>query len=312
MILKKPWTLLAIAVAFLFCAFGLYWRAASQRTYQLARNLKTKNTPSRIVSLAPNLTEILFSLGLSEKVVAVSSDSDYPPDAANKNKVGTFWQPNTEAIIASRPDLVITLWFEQQQAVADSLKRLGYQVLTLKIKKTEDLLTAIQKIGAAAGCEQRADALAENISGRLSYLKSKYSSADKPKVLWVIQTEPLRVAGRNTFINELINLTGGENAIPPTIQQYPAIGTEEIITSGAEVIIQSAMDIKNIEQQQEAAEMFWNKFANLPAVKNNRIYVIEPDTTLRLGPRLPQGAETLARCLHPDIISKNNNTQLIR
>lgn len=267
------------------------------------------NTPARIVSLAPNLTEILFALGLDEKIVAVSSDSDYPPDAAGKSKVGTFWQPNTEAIIASRPDLVITLWFEQQQAVADSLKRLGYQVLTLKIKKTEELLTAIQKIGCAAGCEQRAGELAENISSRLNHLKSKYGSADKPKVLWVIQIEPLRVAGRNTFINELINLTGGENAIAPTIQQYPSIGTEEILTSGAEVIIQSAMDKNNIEQQQQAAEDFWGKFANLPAVKNNRIYVIEPDTTLRLGPRLPQGAETLARCLHLDIISKNNDTQ---
>ena len=101
--------------------------------------------PARIVSLAPNLTEILFALGLDEKIVAVSSNSDYPPQAANKSKVGTFWQPNTEAIIASRPDLVITLWFEQQKAVADSLNRLRFKVLTLKIEKIEELLTAIQK-----------------------------------------------------------------------------------------------------------------------------------------------------------------------
>jgi len=271
-----------------------------------------QNAPERIVSLAPNLTEILFALGLGEKVVAVSSDSDYPPEVADKNKVGTFWQPNTEAIIASRPDLVITLWFEQQQAVADSLKRLGYRVLTLNIEKTEQLLTAIQEIGSVTGCEQHAHKLAENISSRLDHLKSKYSSINKPKVLWVIQTEPLRVVGRNTFINELIEITGGENAISPTIQQYPSIGSEEILTCGAEVIIQSAMNTNNIEQQQQAAEIFWDKFTNLPAVKNNRIYVMEPDTTLRLGPRLPQGAEMLASCLHPDILSKNNGTSLSR
>ena len=304
--MRKLWFLPIIALAFLVILTTVSHNINKIHKSNAADYSKT---PARIVSLAPNLTEILFALGLDEKIVAVSSDSDYPSDAAGKSKVGTFWQPSTEAIIASRPDLVITLWFEQQQAVADSLKRLGYQVLTLKIKKTEELLTAIREIGCAAGCEQHADELAENISSRLNLLKSKYSSTDKPKVLWVIQIEPLRVAGRNTFINELINLTGVENAIAPTIQQYPSIGTEEILTSGAEVIIQSAMDKNNIEQQQLAAEKFWGKFANLPAVKNNRIYVIEPDTTLRLGPRLPQGAETLARCLHPDIISKNNDTQ---
>ena len=268
--------------------------------------------PARIVSLAPNLTEILFALGLNEKIIAVSSDSDYPPDAANKKRIGAFWQPNTEAIIASKPDLVVTLWFEQQKAVADSLKRLGYQVLTLKIEKIEELSAAIQKIGTATGCRQRADQLDKNISKQLSDLQSKLSSTDKIRVLWVGQVEPLRVAGRNTFINELIELVGGENAIGPTIAQYPLIGTEELLACGAEVIIQSAMKIGNVEEQQ-AAEAFWSKYPNLPAVKNNRIYVVEPDTIVRLGPRLPQGAETIARCLHPDIFTqRHNDTQRIR
>ncbi|MHC4659053.1 MAG: ABC transporter substrate-binding protein [Planctomycetota bacterium] len=260
------------------------------------------NKPQRIASLAPNLTEILFALGLSEKIVAVSSNSDYPPDAANKNKVGTFWQPNTEAIIASKPDLVITLRTrtDQQKAVADSLKRLRFKVLTLKMEKITELLTAIQKIGMATGCEQRSGELVKNISNQLNLLQSKVGPAAKVKVLWVVQVEPLRVAGRNTFINELIELAGGENAIGPTIQQYPPISSEELLACGAEIIIQSAMGTGDIPGQQQAAEAFWSKFAALPAVKNNRIYVIEPDTTLRLGPRLPQGAETIARCLHPD------------
>ncbi|MHC4460661.1 MAG: ABC transporter substrate-binding protein [Planctomycetota bacterium] len=260
------------------------------------------NKPQRIVSLAPNLTEILFALGLGERIVAVSSDSDHPPVAANKNKVGTFWQPNTEAIIASKPDLVITLRTrtDQQKAVADSLKRLRFKVLTLKMEKITELLTAIQKIGMATDCEQRSGELVKNISNQLNLLQSKVSLTDKVKVLWVVQVEPLRVAGRNTFINELIELAGGENAIGTTIQQYPPISSEELLACGAETIIQSAMGTSDIPGQQQAAEAFWSKFAALPAVKNNRIYVIEPDTTLRLGPRLPQGAETIARCLHPN------------
>jgi len=271
------------------------------------------NTPGRIVSLAPNLTEILFALGLGERIVAVSNNSDYPPEAANKNKVGTFWQPNTEAVIASRPDLVVTLQIEQQKRVADSLNRLDYRVLTLKIEKIEELFPAIQKIGIATGCKQRADELIENISSQLNYLKSKYSSNNKPKVLWVIQTEPLRVAGRNTFINELIELLSGENAIGPTIQHYPQIGTEELLACDVEVIIQSAMGNTDISRQQQQAEVFWSKWASLPAVKNNKIYVVNSDTVLRLGPRLPQGVEMVGCCLHLDTsIISNETAQQIR
>lgn len=265
------------------------------------------NKPTRIVSLAPNLTEILFALGLDEEIAAVSNGSDYPPEAAKKSKVGTFWQPNTEAIIASKPDLVITLWFEQQKSVADSLNRLGYEVLTLKIEKIEELLTAIQNIGTATGCRQRSDELAENISTQLDDLKSKLSSTTNVKVLWVVQVEPLRVAGRNTFINELIELAGGENAIGPTISQYPQIGTEELLVCGAQAIIQSAMGKSNISEQQQAAERSWSRWSSLPAVKNNRIYVVEPDTTLRLGPRLSQGIEIVARCLHPDVFTRTHD-----
>ena len=271
------------------------------------------NKPARIVSLAPNLTEILFALGLGEQIVAVSNDSDYPLKAANKKKIGAFWQPNTEAILAARPELVVTLWFEQQKAVADSLKRLGYRILTLKIEKIDELLTAIQKIGTATDCKANADQLVKNINSQLNDLQLKLGSANKVKVLWVVQAEPLRVAGRNTFINELIELAGGENAIGNTLQQYPPIGTEEILTCGAETIIQSAMGTGNMAEQQKAAEKFWSRYANLPAVKNTRIYVVKPDTVTRLGPRLCQGIELIAQCLHPDIFAqKQNAAQQIR
>ena len=265
--------------------------------------------PTRIVSLAPNLTEILFELGLDKNIVAVSSDSDYPAGAADKIKVGTFWQPNTEAIIACKPDLVVTLDIEQQKAVADTLNRLGYSVLTLKREKIEELWISIQKIGLATGCRQRSEEIINNIKSKLGELQSKTISTDKVKVLWVIQPEPLRVAGRNTFINELIELAGGENAIGPTIQQYPSISTEELLACGAEVIIQSSMDSDNIEQQQQAAELYWSNYPNLPAVRNTRIYVLNSGATLRLGPRLPQAVEEIGRCIFPDIFISDPSEQ---
>ena len=250
---------------------------------------------------------------LDEQIIAVSNDCDYPLKAANKKKIGTFWQPNTETIIACKPELVVTLWFEQHKAVADSLKRLGYRILSLKIEKIDELSTAIQEIGTATGCKANADQLVKNINSQLNDLQLKLGSANKVKVLWVVQAEPLRVAGRNTFINELIELAGGENAIGKTLQQYPPIGTEEILTCGAETIIQSAMGKSNLIEQQKAAEKFWSRWEHLPAVKNNRIYVVKPDTVTRLGPRLCQGVELIAQCLHPDIFAqKQNASQQVR
>jgi iron complex transport system substrate-binding protein len=258
----------------------------------------------KIVSLSPNLTEIVFALGLGDKVVGVSSDSDWPAEAKQKPKMGTFWQPNTEAIIAAKPDLVVCETFLQHKEAAETLKRSGINVLSLRVESIEEFYSAIIQIGSAAGRLGTAELLAAKTKDDLAQIRAKASSAKKVKVLWAVQTEPMRVVGVKTFINEIIDLAGGQNVIAPTGDQYPSVGTETILASGAEVIIQSAMGTEDITKQQEAAEKFWNRFANLPAVKDKKVYVIEADTVLRLGPRLPAGAMAVAKLLHPELFSQ--------
>ncbi|MFH1370847.1 MAG: helical backbone metal receptor [Planctomycetota bacterium] len=257
--------------------------------------------PQRVVSLSPNLTEIVFALGLGDRVVGVSNNCDWPAEAKAKPKVGTFWQPSAEAIIAVRPDLVVCESFPQQKEVAETLKRAGLNILSLRVESIDELFSAIAQIGQAADCNAAAEELSANIKNELGHIRSMSVGCEKIKVLWVIQTEPVRVASVNTFINEIIEIAGGQNAIAPTIDHYPSIGTEEIIICGAEVIIQSAMGTEAIAGQQKAAEAFWSKFPNLPAVKNKRIYVIDADTVLRLGPRLPEGVKAIMRLLHPEL-----------
>ncbi len=255
----------------------------------------------RIVSLSPNLTEIVFALGLGDRVVGVSNNCDWPADAKQKPKMGTFWQPNTEAVIAAKPDLVVCESFLQHKEIAETLKRAGLRVVSLHVESIEELYNAITQIGQAAGCSDKAEPLAAKIKIELGQIRAKSSSAKKVKVLWAVQTEPMRVVGVKTFVNEIIEIAGGQNVIAPTGDQYPSVGTETILTSGAEVIIQSAMGTDDITKQQEAAEKFWNRFANLPAVKNKKVYVLEADTVLRLGPRLPEGAMSVAKLLHPEL-----------
>ncbi len=257
--------------------------------------------PARIVSMAPNLTEILFALGLEARIVGVTQDSDYPPAALEKPRVGTFWQPNIEAVIATGPDLVVTLAFEQQRDLARRLRRLGYNSLVVDVETIAALFDAIHVIGDATGAARQAETLCGQMRTEIDRLKAATAGLRPVKVLWVVQREPLRVAGRETFVNEMIELAGGENAIGPTLHIYPAIGAEQVIAAAPEVIIEPAMLPGARDAQHRQALLYWNRFDNVPAVTAGRIYVIDGDLVSRLSPRLPDGIRTIARCLRPDL-----------
>jgi iron complex transport system substrate-binding protein len=268
------------------------------------KNYPLIKSSQRVALLSPNLTEIVFALGLGDKVIGVSSDSDWPAEAKTKPKMGSFWQPNVEAILAAKPDLVVCESFLQHKEVAKTLKRAGINVLSLRVESIDELYSAITSIGQAAGCPDKAGQHAAKIKSGLDQIRSKTKSAKKVRVLWAMQPEPIRIAGIKTFINEIIEIAGGQNVIAPTGDQYPSVGTETILTSGAEVIIQTAMRGEDILKEQESAWNFWSKFANLPAVKEKRVYVVEADTVLRLGPRLPDGALMVAKLLHPELFTQ--------
>jgi iron complex transport system substrate-binding protein len=254
----------------------------------------------RIVSMAPNLTEILFALGLDEEIVGVTVFSDYPPAAKEKTRVGTFWQPNVEAVVAARPNLVVTLGIPGQKSLAERLRRIGYNCLTAKIDTVDELFEAIEKIGTATGKPHEADEVVNGLRRKLKALSEMVETAEKVRVLWVIQREPLRVAGRDTFVNEMIEMAGGENAMGPTVYQYPPIGAEQVIACRPDVIIESNMGQKDLSAQQAGALQYWSRFRNVPAVANGRVVVIPGDTVSRLGPRLYEGTEMIARRIKPE------------
>jgi iron complex transport system substrate-binding protein len=288
--------------------FILCWTATGLAIFgfQQEQNHNTPTLPAqadRIVSMAPNLTEILFALGLDDKIVSVTLDSDYPPATIKIPKVGTFWQPNIEAVIAAKPNLVITLGFTQQKNLAQRLKRIGYNSLTLNIDKVSEFFGAIRIIGTATNKQSEANELVGDITDKLDKLSKLVGTNDKVRVLWVVQREPLRVAGRDTFINEMIELAGGENAIGPTLHKYPPIGAEQVIACNPEVIIEPAMNTKYLTKQQSDALEYWRRFKNISAVTNKRIYIIDGNIVSRLGPRLYQGIETIAECLRPELFA---------
>ncbi len=297
----KWWLLSAVLVLWLASGYALLGRPDVNN---VRAGTVRPQEPRRIVSLAPNLTEILFALGLGGNVVGLTQDSDYPPAALDKPRVGTFWQPSIEAVIATRPDLVVTLALAQQKELARRLTRMGYNCLTVDIERTGGLFPAIAAIGAAAGAQRQAEELSGRIQTEIRRLQALTAGTPRVKVLWVVQREPLRVAGRDTFINEMIELAGGENAIGTTLHKYPPIGAEQVIAVAPEVIIEPVMGQGPIGRQRDQTLSYWSRYATVPAVANQRVYVVDGDVVSRLGPRLPAGIEVLAKCLRPELLGE--------
>ncbi len=293
----KWWLLLLALVLWLVCGYAI----VGSGKVDASAGVPGPRPPSRIVSMAPNLTEILFALGLGAKIVGVTQDSDHPPLALSKPRVGTFWQPNIEAVISAKPDLIVTLAFEQHRDLARRLRRIGYNCLAVDIESINDLFHAIATIGEATATGEQAQKLSRAIETQMHRFREATAGSPRIKVLWVVQREPLRIASRDTFVNEMIELAGGENAVGPTLRNYPPIGAEQVIATGPEVIIEPVMVPGSPDGQLRQAFAYWQRFANVPAVINRRIYVIDGAVVSRLGPRLPEGIEIIAKCLRPGL-----------
>ncbi len=261
----------------------------------------------RLVSLAPNLTEILFALGFDEEIVAVSSDSNFPPQALAKKKAGSFWNPDPEAVLSVRPTVVFTLGFAQQEALADQLKNTGCRTVSLRIESIDQLYEAIETIGSVTCRSAQSAALIGQIKSDLEAFRRQAEEAEPVRVLWVVQREPLRAAGSNTFVNELLQIAGAENVIQTRAFQYPPIHEEQLIASAPEVIIETADSPEDLRRLRGTAESFYARFQTVPAVQNHQLYVIDGDPVCRLGPRLALGMQMITDCIRQDTGGQERN-----
>lgn len=282
---KKGWIIAVLPAAALALTAVLLVRAGSSGE-PAARLIPGQE---RIVSLSPGITEILFALGLDEQIVAVSSDSDYPPAATQRMKTGTFWQPDIESIIAARPTVVIAEDFPRQAQTARSLSNIGYDVRKIPLENLDDFRRAVAGLGELFDRPRHADEILSELRDKIAQI-SRPADCEPVPVLFVIQLEPLRAAGSDTFINELIELAQGVNVVGPTLQQYPQLGPEQLMASRAQVILHISMTGQDNHKQLAQARQFWKqKYPQVPAVANDAIYIIDSDLVTRLGPRVVRG-----------------------
>jgi len=265
----------------------------------------------RIVSLAPSCTEILFALHLDDKVVAVSDYDNYPYDfpawvaAGNMTSVGSFSNPNMEAVASVEPDLIIATAGVQGET-ADKLRGLNYKVLVLDPTTVEGILQDIMLVGKATGYTTQATTLVDSLRSRIEAVENKVASATATtKVYYEEWYDPTSLwsAGAKTWQNDAIEKAGGTNIFADQQLSDFQSSAEAVISRNPDVILvpSSGMgmgppfwgSINDIK-----ARSGWN---SISAIQNDRIYQIDGDIIARAGPRVADAIEALARYFHPEL-----------
>jgi len=251
--------------------------------------------PNRVVSLSPSITEIVYALGLGDRLVGVTTYCDYPEEARKKEKIGGMSNPSLEAVVSLRPDIVVMTTDGNPKGFEERLRSLKIKTYVFKARRLSDLPQGIRDMGLALGVKERADALAKDIERRINSFihDSRFTvHGSRKKVLFIIWPEPLIVAGPGTAIDDAITLLGAQNIVSAPNLPYPKYSIEEIIRQCPDVIFigKGHIDMKR------ASEGFLKKIEGLQAVKRGAVFYMS-DKLYRLGPRTIEGIEEMARYL---------------
>ncbi len=268
----------------------------------LGRKIYLAKTPTRIVSLAPSVTEILFALQLREEIVGVTQFCDFPEAAQAKPKIGASF-PNVEAIVALQPDLVVGQQGFVRADVLATLEQLKIPTFIMDAKTVEDILSHIQTMGRIVGRSPVANELVASMRQRINAVKERLNGAPKLRLLYVLNSEPLITVGPGSFIHQVLQLAGGVNIAAASVLPYPRYNMEAVLKEDPEVLVFPIGDAEGIPESEQAR---WRQWTSLSAVKHQR-YVKIPSVLLdRQGPRIVEGLEWLARSLHPQRFSEKS------
>jgi iron complex transport system substrate-binding protein len=265
------------------------------------------NSCSRVVSLAPNITEILFSLGLGEKVVGVSEFSNYPPEAKQIPRVGALLNPNFEAIVALKPDLVIMVdEMADEQGRFDSLR---IKTLIVKHDSIDDILESIKLIGRRCGKTNEAEKIVSRINNKIEQIQNSIQNQVRPRVMISLghdysqdtkaKPQNISIAGDDGFYSQMIEYAGGRNVYNGHIP-FPVVSWESVVSMNPQIII----DIGPVQTKPVDKEILvqqWKNFSQVDAVKDNAIYVFTEDYTAIPGPRFILTLEKIARIINPQL-----------
>lgn len=265
----------------------------------LDKEITLEKAPERIITLAPSNTEILFGLGLNDEIIAVNDNDTYPEEALTKESVGGM-EFNLEQIIGLQPDLVLAhesgMYSFNEQAIAQ-LESVGIPVFVVKDAKTfEETYETIEQVGQLTNKAQEAEEMVASIKEGIEEIEVKVADREEKSVFVVVGTDPdLYAAGEETFISEMLDVLNAENAVPEL--GWPMYSSEQFVKSNPDVILVTyENDMAAIEKNDAYAEM--------DAVKNGNVKLVDGDTTSRQGPRIVEGIESIGAAIYPEVFNE--------
>ena len=275
-------------------------------TLLFATTLTSAATPQRIVSTTPSITEILFAIGAGDRVAGVTNYCHYPAAATKLPKIGTYYQPNIEIILSLKPELVIVQ--RNTVGLTEKIRALGLNVLVVDSEKSAGVEAAIESIGAATGQTTQAAALLKQIRSGLNQLRQATAKRSPRSMMFIAgrtqgTLQDIVVAGKGSYLDELITIAGGVNIFADSRTSYPKITFEQVLARNPDVVVdmadmsQTGADAKQIER---AAIALWKTQSGLKAVRQNRVFSISNDIFVVPGPRIVEAAKAFAAMLHPE------------
>jgi iron complex transport system substrate-binding protein len=262
-----------------------------------------EDKPEKIISLIPSNTEIVYALDSGEAIVGVTDFDNYPEDAVSKEKIGGM-EFNIEKMISLKPDLVLApgSTVDSVKEGLQQLKDAGIDVVVVNDAQSfEEVYVSIEMIGQAIGEPEKADELVDSMKNSFAELKEKAESIkpEEQKTVFVeVSPEPeIYTAGKNTFIDEMLNLIGAKNAAGD-MEGWPKVDPEAIVERNPDVVVTTYGYYTEKPVEQVLARQGWN---NVKAVKDQQVFDVHSDLVTRSGPRLAEGAEELAKVIYPDV-----------
>ena len=262
---------------------------------QTGRNVNVPDRPQRLVSLAPNITEIVYALGLGDELVGDTDYCDFPPEAKNKPHVGTMLNPSLERIVALKPDLALGTPEANRRETADQLERLGIPVYGVTANTLAGTLTSIEDLGRILGRGAEAGKLVAQMQAGIDRIEKRIEGQPKPKVLFVVWYRPLITVGPKTFIADVIRAAGGIPIGENLTGEWPRLTLEALLPENPGVIILPKTDSFAPSMEEFQTLPGWKE---LEAVKAGRMFFVS-ESILRPGPRLVDALDELAGILHP-------------
>jgi iron complex transport system substrate-binding protein len=276
-----------------FCVFlVLLWAAVG-----------SAEPPQRIVSVAPNLTEILYGLGAFDRVIGVTDYCTYPPEAKSRERIGGWSTPNLERIVRLHPDLVV-LTEAQSPILAHHLKKLGIPTLTTPNQTVSDVFTTINEVGAAVGRPREAEALIASTQATLDRVRKRTSGTVRPTVVVAVDRAPgslrdLYVITKGNYLSDLVEIAGGHVTAPPTGSGYSKISKEKLVALNADFVLEVKTGARAEDAQRARSD--WQELPALKAVRNSRVFELTEDFIPHNSQLIAQTVVLLAHILHPEI-----------